>query len=305
MIQDYIENNKYMEALELLEGKDDEHSRYQKLVCLFGLKDFMEASKEVLVAKGLAKETYYDVVAMQVAIYSELQEYDQAIEVLVEELSMPYIPQNYEQMFNHAYDEVLINKQEMRDFTKSKVFTNEDLENVLSRDDVSVDLLYMAIEQLQEANIRMFIPFIRGFLSKDNNLDLAKSLLVEILIDQGVDEDLIIFKNGVNYDLNPSLESHILQQDVAIYLQENLINQVEIDNPSLSQLCNEFATYYLYAIYPKYIDESEFSIIAASIYYHLATIQYIDVDLDDLANEYQVDVEDILEMMKILEKISY
>lgn len=304
MVEEYIELGKFSEALALLEDQTDEKSKYNTLVCLFGLKDFMGAKAIVQKIKEGAKETYYDVCAMQIAILTELQEYDEAIEILVEELSMPYIPNNYEMMFNHAYDEVLLAKQENRDFSKSKVFTNEDLENVLMRSDVHIDLVYMAIEQLQETNIRMFLPMVRSFLQSDQP-DLAKSLLVEILIEQGVDDDLIIIKNNIEYPLNPSLETNILLQDIAVYLEENLYFKVENDNPSLSELCREFATYYLYTIYPKYVDESEFPIIAASIYYHLATLQYIDVELEDLANEYFIEVDDILEMMKKLEQITY
>lgn len=305
MIDEYIEGQRYNEALSLLEGKDDEQSQYHRLVCLYGLKDYMGAKKIVQQVKDGAKETYYDVVAMQIAILTELQEYDEAIEILVEELSMPYIPNNYEQMFNHAYDEVLLAKQEERDFSKSSVFNNEDLENILLRDDVNVDVVYMAIEQLQETNIRMFLPMIRAYLKKTNQPDLAKSLLLELLIDQGVDEDLVIVKNEIEYPINPSMECNILQQEVAIYLEENLMHRVEVDNPSLSQLCREFATYYLYTIYPRYIDESDYPIIAASIYYHLATLQYIDVVLEDLANEYQIESQDILDMMVKLEEITY
>lgn len=63
-------------------------------------------------AKALAEETYYDVVAIYVSILKDLEEFEEAINIIVEELSMPYIPYQYETVYNAAYDELLLAKQE-------------------------------------------------------------------------------------------------------------------------------------------------------------------------------------------------
>ena len=112
MIEDLIETGQYKEALQYLNDIDNEQVRYQRLVCLYGLKELQQAKREGMKAKVLAGETYYDVVAIYVSILKDLEEFEEAINIIVEELSMPYIPYQYETVFNAAYDELLLAKQE-------------------------------------------------------------------------------------------------------------------------------------------------------------------------------------------------
>ena len=126
MIEDLIETGQYKEALKYLNDLDDEKVRYQRLVCLYALKEFQQARKEGVKAKALAGETYYDVVAIYVSILKELEEYEDAINIIVEELSMPYIPYQYETTFNAAYDDLLLAKQEASyDGAVQKIFQEE------------------------------------------------------------------------------------------------------------------------------------------------------------------------------------
>lgn len=66
MIEDLIETGQYKEALQYLNDMDNEQVRYQRLVCLYGLKELQQAKREGMKAKVLAGETYYDVVAIYV-----------------------------------------------------------------------------------------------------------------------------------------------------------------------------------------------------------------------------------------------
>ena len=104
--------DRYNQALSMLHDMNDETTRYLRLVCLVGLKEYQQAKAEGAWAKANAKETYYDVVSMYVTALKELGDYEEAINILIEELSMPYIPYQYEMLFNTAYDEVLLDKQE-------------------------------------------------------------------------------------------------------------------------------------------------------------------------------------------------
>ena len=67
-IEDLNETGQYKEALQYLNDMDNEQVRYQRLVCLYGLKELQQAKREGMKAKVLAGETYYDVVAIYVSI---------------------------------------------------------------------------------------------------------------------------------------------------------------------------------------------------------------------------------------------
>jgi hypothetical protein len=296
MIEDYIENKQYKEALELLSNTNDENVRYLRLVCLYGLEEYRQAKVEGYDAKSRAGETYYDVVAMYISILKELEEYEEAIDIVVEELSMPYIPYQYESMYDAAYDELLIAKKEANDGNdiRNLAFNEEDIENILLKDSPNEDLLYMAIDQLQGMNIRRQIPYIRQFLSHRDKPSFAKTLLFELLIEQEIDEEMEIYKAGETYYVNPSYASMVLQQDAAIAVLDLLSYGLEDDNPSLFLLCEQFLNFYLYSIYPCYIEIEEYASLAGAIHYHLATLQYIDVELSEIENLYNCNEDAVL-----------
>ena len=52
MIEDLIETGQYKEALQYLNDMDNEQVRYQRLVCLYGLKELQQAKREGMKAKS-------------------------------------------------------------------------------------------------------------------------------------------------------------------------------------------------------------------------------------------------------------
>ncbi len=305
MVEEYIEAGEYSEALNLLQDIDDERTRYLRLVCLFGLKELQRAKEEGKVAKAIAGDTYYDVVSIYLSVLKELEEYEEAIDIVVEELSMPYIPYQYESLFNAAYDELLLAKQEANALieTKTTIFKEEEIERVLTNF-TNEDLLYMAIDQMQSMNIRALLYCIRPFLLNPDAPSLAKSLIIEILIDQQVDEELEIWKHDQRYEINPSYLSRTDESEAYSEIGDQLMNHLESDNPSLLLVCLEFLNYFMYDQFPRFIDEEEFAVIAAAIHYYLATLQYIELDLEELSYSYGVESQEILDKIQILKQIT-
>ena len=108
MIEEYIANSQFQDALELLTDLDDEMVRYQRLVCLYGLGEYQAARSEGVLAKAKAGNTYYDVISIYVAVLKELEEFEEAINIIVEELSMPYIPYEYDGMKGNMRDNIIV-----------------------------------------------------------------------------------------------------------------------------------------------------------------------------------------------------
>ncbi|MEG0367331.1 MAG: hypothetical protein RR585_10870 [Coprobacillus sp.] len=295
MVEELIQEGSYFEALEMLEDMTDENTRYLRLVCLVGLKEYQRAKQEGMIAKAQAKETYYDVVSMYVTTLKELGEFEEAINILIEELSMPYIPYQYEMLFNTAYDEVLLEKQEMNYEVESKnqIFSVEEIAQILKNKDCNEDLLYMALDQLQQLNIRLMIPTVQEYLLNPHRHFFAKTLIIEIMIEQQVDEDIQVDKFGQIYDINPSYMPLVLQQPQYEGILRFLQNGIEDENPTLFNQCVEYLEYSLYALYPKEIYDDEYGVKAAAIHYYVATLQGMEIDVDDLEIMYNCDRNEI------------
>lgn len=305
MIEELIQSGEYQQALSMLEDRNDETTRYLRLVCLVGLGEYQQAKVEGSFAKANAKETYYDVVSMYVAALKELGEYEEAIDILIEELSMPYIPYQYETLFNTAYDEVLLDKHEAQEVVESKnqIFSIEEIDQILKNKDCNEDLLYMALDQLQQLNVRMIIPTIENYLIDPHRHFFAKTLLIEIMIDQQVDEEMQVEKFGNIYAINPSYMPLVLGQEAYGEIDRYLQNALDSENPALYEQCVDYLECVLYALYPQDIDEQNYHVMAAAIHYYVATLQSIDVDLEDLEVLYYCDMNEIEQQILALKQI--
>ena len=304
MVEELIAQGEYFEALSLLDDRNDEHVRYLRLVCLIGMQEYKQAKNEGMIAKALAEESYYDVVSMYITALKELGEYDEAINILVEELSMPYIPYEYDLLLNEAYDQILIDKMDSNydEFNRS-VLSIEEIEQVLKNKDASTDLIYMAIDQLQQLNIRMILPTIKDFLLDHTRDSVAKSLIMEILIEQEVDEEFEVEKYRHYYDFNAIYASPVLSLNAYDEISRYLSSALEDDNPSLLEQCLDYLEYYLYAHYPKEIYDDEYNIIAATIHYYVATLSFIEIDFDVFEMCYQVSSDEIQDELLALKDL--
>ena len=192
-------------------------------------------------------------------ILKELEEFEEAINILIEELSMPYIPYQYESLFNAAYDEILLAKQEAN-YTleaKNQIFSVDEIAVLLDKEECNDDLLYMALDQLQQLNVRMIIPAIERFLLNPKKHSFAKSIIMETLIEQQIDDEIQVFKNGVIYDFNPAYLPLVLSQNAYEGIYRLLERELEDENPSLLALCQEYLEYVLYSYFPKEIYDDE------------------------------------------------
>lgn len=302
MVEEMIAMGHYKEALDLLDDRDNEQVRYQRLVCLFGLEEYSQGLQEAKVAKLLATETYYDVLGYYISFLKENELFEEAVNVLVEELSMPYVPYEYETILNQLYDEILFLKQEANaDYEKrQRILSNEELQLYLEKG-LSEESMMMALDQLSGMNIRHFLPGIRQVLRNPNRLSIEKSLLLEILKEQEVDEILEIYKHEHTIEVNPLYLENVMESLVYENVGSLLESTLEQENPSLFTMCIDFLELYLYDWYPmlEVIEDEE--ALAAAIHFYLAGLNGIEEDQEDLCYRYGSLPEAFERMLKSVE----
>lgn len=302
MIEELLAEGKYQEALESLEDRDDEQVRYYRLVCLYGLGLYKQGLEEATVAKMMANDTYYDVLCYYVSFLKENDLFEQAINVLVEELSMPYIPYQYESKLNEVYDELLLLKREAYAVYEDQVrlLSNEELDLYLTKG-ASEEVATLALQQLAAQNIRRFMPSVREFLKNDERSSIEKSMLLEILKEQEVDDEIEIRKHQHTIEVNPIYLESVADSYACDYISGLFQRYIEQDNPSLYELCTEFLAYYLYDWYPMLEMIEDYESCACAIHYYVALLSSLDVDQEDLIYEYGADFD---ECNRILESLS-
>jgi len=295
MIDELMAEGYYDKALEQLADLSDEDVRYKRLICLNRLERYEEAAAEAVFARTKANNTYYNVVAEYLTALKGIRDYETAVNVLLEELEMPYIPYEYESLFNAVYDEILEDKREANEIyeTKNTIFSPEEIASLLKRDNVNEDLLYMALDQLQQVNVRLLTNDIAVYLADESRPAFAKTLIMETMITQQVDEDFDVRKNGEYFRFNPAISAQVLERECYRGIGGALVRALEDDNPALMHQCLDYLEYVLYATYPREYYDDEYNVMAAAIHYYVASMQGIEVTEDDLGVLYYVNMDEV------------
>ena len=116
----------------------------------------------------------------------------QARSRILEELNMPYIPQDVEAKLNELLDEVGIPE-------SGKVqLSDEQVEAWLLGDNPQRQIA--ALNQLQKANLRNYTELIQQVFDMHRDLTM-ESLLISMMIEQQINESFHLTRDGLDIDL--------------------------------------------------------------------------------------------------------
>ncbi len=304
LIEEYIENELFEEALAMLTDLNDEDVRYLRLVCLYEMGELRQARQEAVLARTKAEETYYNVVFIYLTILMELGELHEGIDLIEMELSMPYIPRECKSILKKLHKDFLSEIQELGLLSPytAKEFSDDEIREILVGN-VRAEYLLLLIDQISKMNARNYLEEIKTCLTLKSKSPYAKSFLLEVLIDQEIDEEIVVTKNGLTIEVNPYFLKKMRDNESTIRICDYLFYFLEDKNPSLLTMCIEFANNYLYYEYPNDIEKEECEIIAASIHYYVATLQSIECDLEEIACNYGVRSDDMMLKIKEFKKL--
>lgn len=184
----------------------------------------------------------------------------QARSRILEELSMPYIPQEVEAKLNELLDEVGIPE-------SGKVqLSDEQLEEWLLGNDAKRQIA--AVTQLQNANLRNYTALIQQMFDTHHDLTL-ESLLISMMIEQQINESFHLEREGFDIEFVPAVLEYPLESDGVHKAIDLLRDWYENDNPSFLNLCLDILAKECYLMLPMTLDEED------SLDLCLAIIHYV------------------------------
>ena len=136
---------------------------------------------------------YYQETEKKIKKLVDEKKADKALEILKEELNMPYIPKEYDDKYNKLLNEVMEIKRLEQD-SLSLTMSNEEISNVI-KNESDFDTLVESLFYLEGRNVRNFFEELKGFLIKTSNNSVVKTIILNILIDQEVDIEIEVHKN--------------------------------------------------------------------------------------------------------------
>lgn len=286
-ILNLMSEEKYPEALKLLLEIEKEY--FLKIQCLYEMKKYQEVVTFFNDIKDAIEDDYYEILGYFVLSSIEIHNYDEALNILNDELTVPYVEQHFLTILNGLYDEVISQKQMylIENNMYDDHLNNNIVIDILENED-DFDELLNVITRLDTLNIRQLLPNIQTFLLSEKPA-ILKTFILEILIKQQINEDIQVAKNDLIIDFNPYLNEFV-KQGIEYIKVANILEERYDQNPSLLQMSLDVLDLYAYYTYPITIDDSEINDVASKIEYYVCTLNFESL-AEDFYIYYHLDEE--------------
>lgn len=214
--------------------------RIEKLLKENEFEKAMELLKEV-------EMNHYDKVYFEAKALIGLSKFDEALDLVAEELKMPYIPMEHDRKFNELFDQIIIAKRQMAQ-TGLNQYSIEQVAQII-QDEEDFETVIHAILQLKDYNIRKIMDQIETFLKDESKNSIAKTFLIELMHNQGVDKKVVVTKNGNGETINPMDIVPVLESDILAITSSHLEKNMAKD-PSKLEFCYQSLDNLLFDLFP-------------------------------------------------------
>ena len=157
------------------------------------------------------------------------------------------------------------------------------------------------IEKLKQEKYEIYLITTPN-IEIDNALfkNIYKVMLVDALRGQGVNNEFVIRNNNQDYKVIPIYSENVLASPAYIYIRKLLENKIGSKEVTICSMALENLMLYLSDIYPRHIDEEEYSSIACTLHYYVSLMYDESLKLEDYTSLYDVNVNDCEKYLKEL-----
>lgn len=190
------------------------------------------------------KKNYYEEVIEKIDSLIKENKKEQALSIIKEELSIPYIPRIYEEKFKF-FLEILETKREKN----NGYFSKDELITIMFEfSKYSIDFILSVASSFDMYNWNSYENEIEKILNFDNLNSKAKSIIYNNLVIQNINYNFFIKKENVY--INP-LKNKTTFETIFCLKNMELIKSKIINNPSLSNICEKVFFIYILSIFPN------------------------------------------------------
>lgn len=220
---------------------------------------------------------YYDECFQKIEQLIQDEKYQEAIRLISEELSMPYVPMDVENKLR----EYLVQCPKP---SAHRDLSDEEIEEWLFLDETHQ---LLAVQSLSKRNIRSFMDLVKDVFMNTTS-DLVRIALLEQCILQQVQDECQMRVHGLDFTFIPAYLELPHESDGVIkageYLEEWLINE----NPSLLDICHQSLIKEAYLRLPLSVDEDESLELAVSILRYISQLMGCENEVNALLFEKNV-----------------
>lgn len=221
---------------------------------------------------------FYEELMKKIEDLIDCEKIEEAYNLITNELSMPYIPKEYEERLHFLLNEV---RGELNQHSKLSYehYDEHQLLNLLNSN--NIEEAFKAVEYLKTSNVRMYLDVIEVYLSNNPDPNIRGSL-VYLLAQQQVNEAIKLDYDGLEVEFIASYVDLAEESEGFVMCEKLLDEWLENDNPSMLKMAREILALEYYYRVPFSLDVDEAMVVCKGI------IKYISELSDDLITYNQV-----------------
>ena len=273
-----LEEKLFLEMKQLINEKNEEEFLY-----FVQVNDFLLKVNPVLF------------IINHVSFYAELENLPKALEVISYYKNGPYISMEVEELLNELKEKVasIINK-------PKKDYDDEKIRKMLFSNNEEARL--SALKYLSSQNIRLYLTLVKEYLLSSFKYKF-KTLALFILIEQKVDENIKVEKNGRIFTYNPSLLKFPFDEEYYLACKNEIEKNSKVD-PSVSQIAIELLNTIQIKEYPDSVLEMDTYKLIADILLDISN-NYINGSNErvNVSNRYNLEPSKIQEIIDEINRL--
>lgn len=230
-----------------------------------------------------------------VSFYAEREDISKALEVVSYYKNAPYISMEVEDFLNELKLELTkLNENKVKEYNFDKI-----RKMLFSKNE---EALASALGYLSNQNIRYYIPLLKEFLLSEVAYKY-KTLALFILVEQKVDEQIKVSKNGRIFTYNPSFLT--LPFDSIEYKNcKKTIELLSQNKPYIGELAIELLNTIQIKEYPASLIEEYDYVIIAEILLDMASIAMNEKSkIEEIVKKYNLNLEELEFKIKEINRI--
>ena len=181
----------------------------------------------------LLKEDPVSFISFHVDFYALKDDINKTLEVVNYYKNAPYISMEVEDMLNELKNKLERYRDSQNKGQKTK--SNDELEKELFSNNENA--IASSLTYLSNQNIRMYIPLLKKFLISSNVVYKYKTLVLFMLVEQKIDEEIDVDKDGLIYTITPSLlelpfdtyEYQLCKEEIEKTSDDNSIKNIAVE----------------------------------------------------------------------------
>jgi hypothetical protein len=275
---------------------------YGTVLCFIELERFSEAEQwcETMLENHIGD--YYEVMKVYMLVLVQQGKFEKVITVLESVLEEPH-PSKATLVFEqtlHLAQEAIENdeKEEVIEIEEDELqLLIKELDNAIPEKQLH------AIEMLSRVDSPKIVEAYKIFLEDKQKDPFLKSMILQSLKEKNIDEEIIIHKCNKKMAVYPNELQDVFKDEYVLPIKKLLNKHIEHENPTLYGLSLQIWLHYLYAIYPLIPDDYDANIWTGAIHKVGAFFNGIEIEVEELANIYKIEIRSLLDAERRLLEI--